>query len=283
MAIFLTTKAIASELEMIIRKAEKEVFILTPYLKLSSTFYERIEEAIEKGVKCTIIYGKTELQKSEQKLLYDLNCDILFKADMHGKCYANEHTALITSMNLHAFSEANNREFGVLLNKRTDRTAFEDCLSEITSIVGRAELKKQNDNKVVGKATANETSYDYAKVREEWYRSLSESYSNYNFIVKDNIMYCSPFLSTKIDFSTKYGFAMFTFKGDRYFLKDKRERYLEPLRITLRDYSVFWNQYNQICLYSSKDITFISVEEEVRYYARGLKEFYSAIVKYGII
>ena len=138
MADFLTTKGISHQLDQIIKKSEKTLYILSPYLRLSPTIYESIIDAIRRNVNVNIIYGKSEITSDQDKLLKKLNCNVFFKENLHGKCYANETTAIITSMNLHTFSEVNNREFGVLINKRTDSIAFNDCITEIESIINQA-------------------------------------------------------------------------------------------------------------------------------------------------
>jgi len=137
MADFLTTKSIAYQLEEVIKKANQKLYIFTPYLKLSETYFERLKEATDKNIECTVVYGKTDLTKHDESLLNQLRCNIYYKENLHGKCFANEKTALITSMNLHSFSEAHNREFGVLLCRKNDNNAYNDCINEINSIINK--------------------------------------------------------------------------------------------------------------------------------------------------
>ena len=65
----------------------------------------------------------------------ELNCNVFFKKNLHAKCYANENSAIVTSLNLYNYSEMNNREFGVLLSKVNDSIAYRKCIKEIQSIV----------------------------------------------------------------------------------------------------------------------------------------------------
>ena len=51
MADFLTTNGTSSEIENIIIDAKKELTLVSPYLKLSKTFYERLRDADQRGVK----------------------------------------------------------------------------------------------------------------------------------------------------------------------------------------------------------------------------------------
>ena len=62
---------------------------------------------------------------------------------MHAKCYYNEKTMVICSMNLHTYSEEFNREMGVLISIEKDSNAYNDAKKEIKSIIGKAEFVKK--------------------------------------------------------------------------------------------------------------------------------------------
>ena len=82
MAKFLTTQGLSHSIEEIIDQAKKNIFLLSPYLKFSSTLYERLKH-VKKGVTINLIYGKEELNKREENLLKELNCNIYFKHNLH--------------------------------------------------------------------------------------------------------------------------------------------------------------------------------------------------------
>ena len=63
-----------------------------------------------------------------------------FLENLHAKCYFNEQSMVIASMNLYEYSEKNNREMGLLLERGADRAAFEDALQEAKSITDAAKL-----------------------------------------------------------------------------------------------------------------------------------------------
>lgn len=136
MAEFLTTTGISHHLENIIREANKKLFIVSPYLKLSRTFLERLHDASDKGVIIKIIFGKDKLNPNEMELLTSVkNIDLFFSQNLHAKCYFNETKMLITSMNLYEFSEKNNREMGILITRQSDTQIFEKALEEVKSII----------------------------------------------------------------------------------------------------------------------------------------------------
>jgi hypothetical protein len=143
MAKFLTTVGNSFYVEQIILNAEKNLTLVTPYLNLSKNLIERLTDADKENIKITLVYGKSELNKTEKKKIESLNnIEIYFCENLHAKCYLNEQSMIITSMNLYEFSERNNREMGILFEKEKDSQIFIDTLKEIESIKNSSELKK---------------------------------------------------------------------------------------------------------------------------------------------
>ena len=140
MARFLTTTETSSEIERIIRRARKELILVSPFLQISKTFYERLEDASDQGISITIIYGKDELNSKERSRLNELkNLQLFFFENLHAKCYYNESKMVITSMNMYEFSEKNNREMGVLIDHKIDFDLYDDAVEETKSIIRSAE------------------------------------------------------------------------------------------------------------------------------------------------
>ena len=66
MADFLTTTGTSFHLENIIIEAKTKLVLISPYLQLSKTLFERLKDASTKGVKIKIVYGKDELKPNEK-------------------------------------------------------------------------------------------------------------------------------------------------------------------------------------------------------------------------
>jgi len=136
MAKFLTTTGTSYHIENIIQSARKKLVLVTPYLQLSKTLFERLKDAARKNVKIIIIYGKDELKPSEKELLSEIeNVNLYFFNNLHAKCYFNETEMVITSMNMYEFSEKNNREMGVYVTKLEDSELFASAVNETSSII----------------------------------------------------------------------------------------------------------------------------------------------------
>lgn len=77
MAEFLTTNGISYQIENIIIDAKSKLFLVSPFLQLSKTLFERLKDASNKGVKIKIIYGKDDLKPNEKNSLAELtNCNL---------------------------------------------------------------------------------------------------------------------------------------------------------------------------------------------------------------
>tara|TARA_R100000935_G_scaffold29362_1_gene49662 strand:+ start:18457 stop:19152 length:696 start_codon:yes stop_codon:yes gene_type:complete len=162
MAKFLTTNGISSYIENIIKDAKKEVYLVSPYLQLSQSFVERLQDAQDHNVKITIVYGKSDLKSSEMDILKGLsNLTLYFSKNLHAKCYFNESSMVITSMNMYEFSEKNNREMGVYITNSEDKELYDGGFKETSSIIRSAETvqittpikssKSSNKNKKTAK------------------------------------------------------------------------------------------------------------------------------------
>lgn len=146
MAEFLTTKGTSYHIEKIIIEAKSKLFLVSPFLQISKIFYERLKDAANRKVAIKIIYGKDELKPNEKNSLAELaNIELFYFENLHAKCYFNETKMVITSMNMYAFSEKNNREMGVLIDKSNDKELFDKAVDETFSIIQSSEqipLKK---------------------------------------------------------------------------------------------------------------------------------------------
>lgn len=168
MAEFLTTNGTSYNIENIIIDAKSKLILVSPYLQISKTFYERLKDASNKNVAIKIIYGKDELKPNERNSLAELkNVELYFFENLHAKCYFNETKMVITSMNMYEFSEKNNREMGVLIDRTADKDLFDKAVNETLSIIQSAEqiaLRKTDRPIFVDKKEPNNKQTQYRKI-----------------------------------------------------------------------------------------------------------------------
>ncbi len=142
MAKYLRTSSITAELENLIRDAKKELYIISPYLKLSDHIKELLNDKEREKVDVRIIFGKQELAPTEMSYLEELKyVRLYFSKNLHAKCYLNETKMIIASMNLYEFSQQNNREMGILIDidNEEDKAVYEDAAKDIESIIHNSE------------------------------------------------------------------------------------------------------------------------------------------------
>jgi hypothetical protein len=120
MANFITGKVLNERIYDIIWEAEKQLLVVSPFIKLDAYFKEIFSKHLNNHLlEIKIIFGKNEStpNKSLRKGDFDFfkqfpNITISYCKDLHGKFYANEKEGVITSINLYDHSFRNNIEFG---------------------------------------------------------------------------------------------------------------------------------------------------------------------------
>lgn len=149
MAKFLTTTAITSELENIIKNATKELVLISPFVQINKILFERLQEASERGIEIILIYGKGDLKRTEKKQIESIeNLTLYYYENLHAKCYFNEKEMVITSMNLYEFSEKKNREMGIYISKENDEDIFNDAIYETHSIFKASKPIVKKESKI---------------------------------------------------------------------------------------------------------------------------------------
>jgi hypothetical protein len=139
MAKFLTTRGAASELERIINYADKGLVLISPFIKIPSSLFQNLKAADKRGVKISIVHGKKQLDADTLAQFNELNNEsAYFLENLHAKCYFNEQSMVITSLNLYDFSEQQNREMGVLISKNEDEEVFNEAVREARMMISLA-------------------------------------------------------------------------------------------------------------------------------------------------
>ncbi len=121
---FLYGNALNLELENIINEANKELLLVSPFIRFHHRFKQCLLAKQKKDrLNIKVVFGKNEenpsksISKEEVSFLSQLpNIEIRYESRLHAKFYANEKRVLITSMNLYDYSQDNNVEAGILVS-----------------------------------------------------------------------------------------------------------------------------------------------------------------------
>ncbi len=121
MADFLTGNHLNSKLDEILAHAERQLFLISPFIK----FHSRVKDVLNtkknnQNLQIIVVFGKNEHQKEKSLSREDFeylttfpNIIIKYEPRLHAKYYANESATLLSSMNLYEYSQNNNIEFGI--------------------------------------------------------------------------------------------------------------------------------------------------------------------------
>ena len=123
----LTDGEISNEIQRIIREANKQVVIVSPYNKFWNHLKNEINQATNRNIRVEFVCRKDQLEAGKESIdwLLDLEQGVNVYAveRLHSKIYFNETDALITSMNLLEGSVTNSKEIAVLIR---DKALIED-------------------------------------------------------------------------------------------------------------------------------------------------------------
>jgi phosphatidylserine/phosphatidylglycerophosphate/cardiolipin synthase-like enzyme len=136
MAKFLNTSATNYFLEEMIKGASDRLILISPFLKLNDRMKELLADKNRLKIDVRIVYGKSELQPQEIEWLRGLTyIRTSFCKNLHAKCYMNEEMCIVTSLNLYEFSQVNNNEMGILIQRSEDGQLYKDAYEEAQRII----------------------------------------------------------------------------------------------------------------------------------------------------
>jgi phosphatidylserine/phosphatidylglycerophosphate/cardiolipin synthase-like enzyme len=136
LANFLNTTGTNYHLEELIKGAKDRLILISPFLKLNDRIKELLTDKDRLKIDVRIVYGKSELQPQEIQWLKGLTyVRTSFCKNLHAKCYINEDSCIVTSLNLYEFSQVNNNEMGILIKRIDDSQLYKDAYEEAQRII----------------------------------------------------------------------------------------------------------------------------------------------------
>ncbi len=174
MAKFLNTSGTTYHLEELIKNARDRVILISPFLKLNDRIKELLTDKNRLKIDIRIVYGKSELQPEEIRWLNDLSfVRTSFCKNLHAKCYLSEEQCIITSLNLYEFSQVNNNEMGILIERSQDGQLYHDAYDEAQRIIRISEEVRISLEKVSTDQITRETTPSVSNVQDTEYSKLT--------------------------------------------------------------------------------------------------------------
>ena len=140
MAKFLTTTGVSYELEELIRGADERLVLISPFLRVNQRIRDLLADKDRLKIDTRVVYGKSELSSEQSEWLSSTpSIRTSYCANLHAKCYLSEKKALMTSMNLYEFSQVNNIEMGVLVDRDEDGPLYDAICAGAQAILRGSE------------------------------------------------------------------------------------------------------------------------------------------------
>lgn len=261
--------------------AKKEIILISPYLKFSKSFIDRLIHKSKKGIKLKLIYGKGDLDKKTWEILEKLDASVYYKENLHAKCYMNEEMAVIGSMNFYEYSEINNEEIGLVISKNEDGSAFEACQSHIEMLVATADFERQSKVSLAVEIKQHKV-FDHELFKVEWEKWLKSHFYRFQFTYNNGVLTGTHSDKRSIGISLDYGILTIILPVSVEQGKQIREEKYLSLVSKMKGYRVFWNNpYTRIMIYSSKEV--LSTELELEMCKQGIMTFFSALKELNIV
>jgi len=167
MAKFLTTTGLSYQIEELIKQTESQLILISPYLKLNKMIKDRLEDLNLHKRDIRIIYKENKLQVEESNWLLDqVGIRTSLCPSLHAKCYINEKAAIVTSMNLYSFSQQNNDEMGILVDKVDDPKLYDEVLKEVDRLLKISEEIRVSMEKIP-KSDKSDTQNDLDSIKKK--------------------------------------------------------------------------------------------------------------------
>ena len=146
MAEFITDNQINLVLEKMIIEADEFLYLISPYIKLHDRLKAELKSKLTTyNLAITVVFGKNEgdAEKSVKKediefFMQFPNIKICYEKNLHAKFYASEDCSMLSSMNLHQFSQNTNIEAAILMYPKRSLEQIANVLVSTQSIDGDA-------------------------------------------------------------------------------------------------------------------------------------------------
>lgn len=111
----------------LIQHAQKEIIIVSPYVKMWNHLKYSLDEAKKRGVQ-TSVYYRIDENKIDINELLPFFTNIIPIKNLHAKIYFIDDDIVVSSMNLYDYSQSSNKEIALLLKDQNQKNALRGYL-----------------------------------------------------------------------------------------------------------------------------------------------------------
>lgn len=138
----LGTSTVSSAVESLVERAQKGLFIVTPYFKPWDRIGRAIKGAKTRNVEVVLLLrGGEDRAKGEEraKEFRTHGVKVAYLSRLHAKIYVSESEVIVTSMNLYEESALNSFEVAIRLTKEADEAAFRQVVQQVAELAKKAD------------------------------------------------------------------------------------------------------------------------------------------------
>ena len=137
---FLSPVGTSYQIDRLISESNNEIVFFTPAMKFHESVILRFQQADQRNVRITVVYGKERNHTRGQRWFKEFkNLRILYHDKLNTFLYRNEKELILTSMGLADLSSSKHNNMGLLISKLRDRKAYEDGIYEQELLIEHAE------------------------------------------------------------------------------------------------------------------------------------------------
>ena len=127
---FIPPLEIASKIMTLIVEAEKELILVSPYVKINNwdKMKKSLSKAVNKGINITFIVRKDTTD--DLLPLKSINITPILVEGLHAKVYINDKYAIVTSQNITHYSDINSIDIGYQTETENERTELIDFVNK---------------------------------------------------------------------------------------------------------------------------------------------------------
>ncbi len=152
---FLTMNNVSSALDDLIKTSQERLYLVSPHLQISKKLRGILKNTDSQSTVDIIFVCKKDAKWSPEDINFFQeqlhNVEIRSLEGLHAHIYLNEHSVLITSMNLFQHSQQKNREVGLLFTIESDKSLYDEIFHEVKKIIKYGEpfqYKVITENKI---------------------------------------------------------------------------------------------------------------------------------------
>lgn len=138
----LGTSSVSGAVESLVERAQKGLFIVTPYFKPWDRISRSIKGAKTRNVEVLLLLrGGDDRAKGEERAraFRTHGVKVAYLSRLHAKIYLSETEVIVTSMNLYDDSALNSFEVAIRLTKEADADAYRQVAQQVVDLAKRAD------------------------------------------------------------------------------------------------------------------------------------------------